>query len=131
MRIIGPLGSHLTESKWLAKWGCDPHARLVLGHHLTGKGPSSSLEVYARDSQAYPLRLLEAMLCDIRQSRFLPDSSRSGMIAASHHCEETEQGSQHVAASPCVLQDSAVSEEGSECAPEAPANISHELFEEP
>ena len=42
-----------TTLSWLAKAGCDPHHRTVLGHHSPGKG---SLETYSRDMLSAPLR---------------------------------------------------------------------------
>lgn len=61
----------------LAKYGADSDTRLILGHHQTHKGAS---EVYARDVQSAPLRVMEAMFKDIRKGHFRPNETRSGMI---------------------------------------------------
>ena len=54
-----------------------PDARLILGHHKTGK---SSAECYGRDNLAKPLRDFDLVLQPIRTKAFVPDSTRSGMI---------------------------------------------------
>ena len=59
--------------------GADGDTRLVLGHHQTHRGAS---EVYARDVQSAPLRILEAMFKAIRLGHFRPDETRSGMFAS-------------------------------------------------
>ena len=66
-----------TTLSWLAKAGCDPHHRTILGHHSSGKG---SLEVYSRDMLSAPLRTLEDMLRQIRIGALHPDLTRSGHI---------------------------------------------------
>lgn len=66
-----------TLLSWCAKWGLDPDARLILGHHKTGK---SSAECYGRDNLAKPLRDFDLVLQQIRTKAFVPDSTRSGMI---------------------------------------------------
>ena len=52
--------------------------RQVLGHHSTGK---HSHAIYNRDLLAEPIRQLELILQRVRTGAFLPDASRSGMIA--------------------------------------------------
>ena len=66
-----------TPLSWCAKWGLDPDARAILGHHATGK---SSVECYSRDNLAKPLREFELVLQQIRTRAFSPDATRSGMI---------------------------------------------------
>lgn len=66
-----------TPLSWCAKWGLDPDARLLLGHHKTGK---SSADCYGRDNLAKPLRDFDLVLQQIRTKAFVPDSTRSGMI---------------------------------------------------
>lgn len=66
-----------TTLSWLAKAGCDPHHRTILGHHSSGKG---SLEVYSRDMLSAPLRTLEEVLRQIRIGALHPDLTRSGHI---------------------------------------------------
>ena len=69
-----------TPLSWCAKWGLEPEARTILGHHSTGK---TSAECYARDSLAKPLRDFDLVLQQIRMKTFSPDSTRSGMLCAS------------------------------------------------
>ena len=58
--------------------GLSAETRQVLGHHSTGK---HSHEIYNRVLLAEPIRRLELILQRIHTSPFLPDASRSGMIA--------------------------------------------------
>ena len=64
-----------TMLSWLAKHGDDWTDRMALGGHISFM---KSAVVYSRDAMARPLRILEALLLDIRLSRFLPDETRSG-----------------------------------------------------
>eukprot|EP00435_Cladocopium_sp_Y103_P032700 s386_g8.t1 len=70
-------GCKATTLIMLSRYGASPEDRLVLGHHQLHKG---ALEVYSRDLQSAPLRVLEKMLEDIRKGRFSPDTTRSGMF---------------------------------------------------
>ena len=63
---------------WAGKAGLNAETRQVLGHHSTGK---HSHEIYNRDLLAEPIRQLELILQRIRTGAFLPDASRSGLIA--------------------------------------------------
>lgn len=76
-----------TTLSWLAKAGCDPHHRTILGHHSSGKG---SLEVYSRDMLSAPLRTLEEVLRQIRIGALHPDLTRSGHIQrpSKHDCKD-------------------------------------------
>ena len=74
-----PHGCKATTLIMLSKYGASPDDRLVLGHHQLQKG---ALEVYARDLQSAPLRVLERMFRDIRCGRFSPDLTRSGMFSS-------------------------------------------------
>ncbi|CAL1129302.1 unnamed protein product [Cladocopium goreaui] len=74
---FSPHGCKATTLTMLAKYGADLETRLILGHHQTKQGTS---EVYARDVQSAPLRVLETMFRDIRLGHFCPDETRSGMI---------------------------------------------------
>ena len=74
---FSPHGCKATTLTMLAKYGADSETRLVLGHHQTNQGTS---EVYARDVQSAPLRVLETMFRDIRLGHFCPDETRSGMM---------------------------------------------------
>ena len=75
---LTPHGAKSTTLAQMAKFGVPEADRLVLGHHKSKAG--SSLDVYARDSQAAPLRKLEGMLDAIRAGVFHPDLTRSGMV---------------------------------------------------
>ena len=88
---LTPHGAKSTTLAQTAKFGVPESDRLILGHHKSKAG--SSLDVYARDSQAAPLRKLEDMLSAIRAGVFQPDLTRSGMILqddGSAECEEPQ-----------------------------------------
>eukprot|EP00435_Cladocopium_sp_Y103_P011314 s1805_g2.t4 len=72
-----PHGCKATTLLMLSRYGASPDDRLILGHHQINRG---ALEVYARDLQSAPLRVLEQMFADIRSGRFAPDVTRSGMF---------------------------------------------------
>eukprot|EP00435_Cladocopium_sp_Y103_P024661 s285_g6.t1 len=72
-----PHGCKATTLLMLSRYGASPDDRLILGHHQVNRG---ALEVYARDLQSAPLRVLEQMFSDIRSGRFSPDVTRSGMF---------------------------------------------------
>ena len=72
-----PHGCKATTLAMLSKYGVPSETRLALGHHQIQKG---AVEVYARDTQSAPLRVLEAMFRDIRKGHFHPDQTRSGMF---------------------------------------------------
>ena len=74
--MFTPHGCKATTLAMLSKFGVDADVRLALGHHQIRKG---AVEVYARDTQAAPLRILEAMLLAIRKGHFSPDQTRSGI----------------------------------------------------
>ena len=76
-----------TTLSWAAKYGLEPHDRLLLGHHSTGKG---SLECYSRDVLASPLREYDRMLKAIRDGFFHPDNTRSGMISETPHPQQDQ-----------------------------------------
>ena len=73
--ILPPMGRKATILAMLSKYGAEADVRLALGHHQIRKGAA---ELYARDTQSAPLRVLEAI--DIRKGHFQPDQSRSGMF---------------------------------------------------
>eukprot|EP00435_Cladocopium_sp_Y103_P042275 s848_g11.t1 len=73
-----PHGCKATTLVMLSRYGASSDDRLILGHHQVHKG---ALEVYARDLQSAPLRVLEKMFGDIRCGRFSPDLTRSGMFS--------------------------------------------------
>ena len=67
-----------TALSWAGKAGLSAETRQVLGRHSTGK---HSHEIYNRDLLAEPIRQLELILQRIRTGAFVPDASRSGMMA--------------------------------------------------
>ena len=67
-----------TTLSWMAKANISEATRCVLGHH-TPKG-TTAVTTYARDEQSGPLRELAIVYRDIRNGRFRPDASRSGMF---------------------------------------------------
>ena len=82
--VAGGLTSHglkATTLSWMSKAGYSEESRLVLGHHSLGS-KKRTLECYSREIQAAPLRELEECLSAIRTGNFLPDMTRSGMMAA-------------------------------------------------
>ena len=71
-------GCKATTLSMLSRYGASSDDRLILGHHQLNKG---AVEVYSRDLQSAPLRVLEQMFTDIRCGRFSPDVTRSGYFA--------------------------------------------------
>ena len=67
-----------TTLSWMAKANVSEATRCVLGHH-TPKGTTAVI-TYSRDEQSGPLRELAVVYRDIRNGRFRPDASRSGMF---------------------------------------------------
>ena len=84
-----PHGCKATTLAMLSKYGAETDVRLALGHHQIRKGAA---EVYARDTQSAPLRVLETMFRDIRKGHFQPDQSRSGMFRKDLHATEEPNG---------------------------------------
>ena len=64
-----------TVLSWLSKHGDDWADRMALGGHVSFM---KSAIVYSRDAMARPLRILEALLSEIRLGSFCPDDTRSG-----------------------------------------------------
>ena len=82
---VGKPTSHSIKTTVLSmvvKWGGNPDNLLVLGHHEPRQRGLGMVHVYGRDIQAAPLREMERCLCDIREGRFFPDLTRSGMVPA-------------------------------------------------
>ena len=75
---VKPTGHSLkcTTLSWLSKFGTCRDHRLILGHH----SETGMAEVYARDTQAAPLRSLDECLTAIRAGNFFPDLNRSGFF---------------------------------------------------
>ena len=75
---VKPTGHSLkcTTLSWLSKFGTCRDHRLILGHH----SETGMAEIYARDTQAAPLRSLDECLTAIRAGNFFPDLNRSGFF---------------------------------------------------
>ena len=70
-----------TTLDWAGKYGLSDKGQTLLGHHAL-KG--ELMYSYMRDKLASPLRAYEQTLQSVRNSLFLPDSTRSGMFRANH-----------------------------------------------
>ena len=66
-----------TILSYAAKRGLPHDERLVLGHHAH---QGRMADVYARDAEARPMRMMEELLSEIRGKRFFPDESRAGRL---------------------------------------------------
>ena len=66
-----------TILSYAAKRGLPHEERLVLGHHAH---QGRMADVYARDAEARPMRMMEELLDEIRNKRFFPDESRAGRL---------------------------------------------------
>ena len=66
-----------TVLSYAAKRGLPHEERLVLGHHAH---QGRMADVYARDAEARPMRMMEELLTEIRNKRFFPDESRAGRL---------------------------------------------------
>ena len=77
---------------WLSKCGVHGETHQLLSHHSTG--PRSNL-AYARDVLSGPVRRLQHMLLQVRNSTFHPDATRSGYFVRNKlaHAEEASLGS--------------------------------------
>ena len=69
-----------TALSWMSKLNRSELSRCILGHHVP-KG-STAVLTHSRDEQSGPLRELASAYADIRAGRFVPDSTRSGMLCA-------------------------------------------------
>ena len=62
---------------YAAKRGLPHEERLVLGHHAH---QGRMADVYARDAEARPMRMMEELLGEIGDKKFFPDESRAGRL---------------------------------------------------
>ena len=69
-----------TMLSYAAKRGVSVDVRLMLGYHST---PHRMALVYARDPAAHTILVLEELLSEIRDKKFLPDATRGGRIVKS------------------------------------------------
>ena len=67
-----------TLLSWAAKFGVDASIRRALGYHTASA--DKSVNIYARDSMATPLRELQAVIDAVREGDFAPDETRSGFF---------------------------------------------------
>ena len=67
-----------TTLTWCGKRGLSESDCLLLGHHVTG---SKSRAVYSRELLSAPLRAYTALIQEICDGDFRPDSSRSGWLS--------------------------------------------------
>ena len=77
------VGSHSLKTtclSWLAKFGVNQDHRRHLGYHV--RPGERTVELYARDVLASPLRSLLDVLHAVRDGRFDPDSTRSGAFVS-------------------------------------------------
>ena len=77
-RRITSHSAKATMLSYLAKYGAELGVREILGAHVSHL---RSVIRYSRDALAAPLRTLDDMLKMIRESRFVPDATRSGYFA--------------------------------------------------
>lgn len=78
---VALLGTHsmkCTLLSWTAKFGLDAAVRRALGYHTSQA--DRSVNIYARDSMAAPLRELQRVIDAIREKEFMPDETRSGFF---------------------------------------------------
>ena len=76
---IGAHSLKTTALSWAAKFGLPKDLRRMLGYHVAAG--DRSMETYARDAMAGPLRELNRVLLAIRVAKFHPDATRSGVFA--------------------------------------------------
>ena len=78
---VGNIGSHslkATVLSWTGKFGIARDHRRLLGYHAMPG--DHSVDLYAREVLAGPLREMERMLEAIRNKSFDPDATRSGLL---------------------------------------------------
>ena len=76
-RAISSHSLKATMLSFAAKRGYSHPDRLSLGHHVH---PYKMADVYARDAAARDLRLLDALIMEVRDGSFKPDESRAGRL---------------------------------------------------
>ena len=76
-RLISSHSLKATMLSFAAKRGYSHPDRLSLGHHVH---PYKMADVYARDAAARDLRLLDALIREVRDGSFRPDESRAGRL---------------------------------------------------
>ena len=79
MHEIGTHSLKATALSWCSKFGLELSDRRALGYHQTNA--DRSVNTYARDAMAAPLRSLQKVISAISDQKFFPDKTRSGMFA--------------------------------------------------
>ena len=89
---IGARSLKTTCLSWASKAGVPREHRRLLGYHV--ELGDKSVETYARDSLAAPLRSLDEVLEKIRAGKFDPDSTRSGFLKRGGEASEQTAASE-------------------------------------
>ena len=55
------------------------HIRRLMGYHASGS--TQTVELYARDTWNHPMRILGAIIQEIRSKKFMPDKSHAEQFA--------------------------------------------------
>ncbi|CAE7763006.1 SLC24A2 [Symbiodinium sp. CCMP2592] len=79
------LGTHSAKTtllSWLNKKGVARDVTALLGYHATKDAGIGTEIIYARDAMAYPLRVLQELVDEVRDRSFRPDETRGLMTAA-------------------------------------------------
>ena len=79
---LDKVGTHslkATTLSWVSKFGVELSLRRALGYHQSNA--DRSVNTYARDAMAAPLRALQQVIDAIAEQQFFPDKTRSGMFA--------------------------------------------------
>eukprot|EP00435_Cladocopium_sp_Y103_P055129 s946_g18.t1 len=74
---IPTIRQHMGEDA-IECWSWEPVAESPFERGYHSEGRDRSMLTYSRDGMAGPLRLLCKMLAEVKQGRFIPDSTRSG-----------------------------------------------------
>ncbi|CAE7840728.1 SLC24A2 [Symbiodinium sp. CCMP2592] len=83
-QLLG-LGTHSAKAtllSWLNKKGVARDVTALLGYHATKDAGIGTEIIYARDAMAYPLRVLQELVDEVRDRSFRPDETRGLMTAA-------------------------------------------------
>ena len=78
---VGTHSAKATCLSWLNKKGADRDVVALLGYHATRQAGIGTEIVYARDAMAHPLRVLQALIDEVRELSFRPDEMRGLMTA--------------------------------------------------
>ena len=73
---VGTHSCKRTTLSWCSKFGVARDIRCILGYHVSPRAGIGTEILYEADSQAAPLRALDAVLSKIRSGAFRPDAAR-------------------------------------------------------